>query len=76
MRSQILGIKTTTPEPSVLPENAVTQPESVKPIPKDKGGLSGGFGKKQRKSKTASRPCQVPTKSRIETMKLKALCRM
>ncbi len=66
MDSQILGIKTTTPEPRVLPENAIKHPESVKPIPKDKGGLSGGFGKKptKKQDRKPSTPSSDKTKDR------------
>ena len=49
MESRFLGIKTTVPEPRVLPENAIKEPESVKPIPKDKGGSFGRFGKQSAK---------------------------
>ena len=64
MDSQILGIKTTVPEPRVMPENAIKEPESVKPIPKDKGGLFRRFGKKPAKKQGSKSPSPSPDKAK------------
>ena len=64
MDSQILGIKTTVQEPRVLPKNAIKEPESVKSIPKDKGGLFGRFGKKPAKKQGSKSPSGSPDKAK------------